>query len=139
MPPAMPSSWSCRLNQTLIPIRYICLPTLLHPVRLLTTASIISNFTVFLCKQITVCISQVYLSGIRLWHIEEGFSDPTNDPLLQLVCRGIRRMQGDGCRTCLPITINILHTLKRELRQSHFSLEEKRMLWSTFTLAFMAS
>ena len=79
---------------------------------------------------------KIYLSGIRLWHIEEGFSDPTNDPLLQLVCRGIRRMQGDRCRTCLPITINILHTLKRELGQSHFSLAEKRMLWSTFTLAF---
>ena len=45
-------------------------------------------------------------------------------------------MQGDRCCTRLPITINILHTLKCELQQSHFSLAEKRMLWSTFTLAF---
>ena len=79
---------------------------------------------------------KVYLCGIRLWHIEEGFEDPTSDPLLQLVCRGIRRMQGDRCRTRLPITINLLRTLKRELQQSHYSLAEQRMLWSAFTLAF---
>ena len=79
---------------------------------------------------------KVYLCGIRLWHIEAGFNDPTSDPLLQLVCRGIRRMQGDGCRIRLPITINTLHTIKRELRQSHYSLAEQRMLWSAFTLAF---
>lgn len=135
----MPLSWSCHLNPTLIPIRYIYLPTLLHPVYLFTTPSIIPNSTV-LCANKSQYVShktlKVYLCGIHLWHIEEGFSDPTNDPLLQLVCRGIHCMQGDGCRTRLPITTNILHTLKCELRQSHYSLAEKRMLLSAFTLAF---
>ena len=45
-------------------------------------------------------------------------------------------MQGDRCRTHLPITINLLRTLKRELQQSHYSLAEQRMLWSAFMLAF---
>ena len=51
-----------------------------------------------------------------------------SDPLLQLVCRGIRRMQGDRCPTRLPITVNLLQTLKCELQQSHYSLAEQRML-----------
>jgi len=58
---------------------------------------------------------KVYLCGIRLWHIEEGFEDPKSDLLLQLVCRGIRCLQGDRFCTWLPTTINILHTLKYEL------------------------
>jgi len=58
---------------------------------------------------------KVYLCGIHLWHIEEGFNDPTSDPLLQLVCRGIHCMQGDGCCISLPITINTIHIIKREL------------------------
>ena len=45
-------------------------------------------------------------------------------------------MQGDRCRTRLPITINLLRTLKRKLQQSHYSIAEQRMLWSAFTLAF---
>ena len=45
-------------------------------------------------------------------------------------------MQGDQTRTRLPITINLLRTLKHALRESHYSLAEQRMLWATFTLAF---
>jgi len=100
-----------------------------------------SKITVFLCKQnYSICVShktlKVYLCGICLWHIKEGFTDPTSDPLLQLVCRGICCLQSDGCRTCLPITINILHTIKHELRQSHYSFAEQRILWSALKLTF---
>ena len=45
-------------------------------------------------------------------------------------------MQGDRCRTRLPITINLLRTLKRELQQWHYSLAEQQMLRSAFTLVF---
>ena len=41
-------------------------------------------------------------------------------------------MQGNNCCTHLPITINLLHTLKCELQQSHYSLAEQRTLWSVF-------
>ena len=45
-------------------------------------------------------------------------------------------MQGDQCYIRLPITINLLRILKRELQQSHYSIAEQRMLWSAFMLAF---
>ena len=80
---------------------------------------------------------KVYLAGIRLEHIERGFQDPTNDELLRLLCKGIKRSHGTNRRTRLPITINILRTLKCKLRdETSYSLLEKRLLWSAFTLAF---
>ena len=81
---------------------------------------------------------KVYLAAIRLSHLEQDMEDPTDDELLHLVCRGIRRMQGEAsCRTRLPITINILCTLKMQLRSSdNYSPAEKHLLWAAFTLAF---
>ena len=94
----------------------------------------------YFCADVSQHISyktlKVYLAGIRLLHIEHGFPDPTDDSLLELVCRGIRRQQGDHQRTRLPITINHLRTLKNQLRVSQYSLLEQRMLWALFTLAF---
>ena len=52
---------------------------------------------------------KVYLSGIRLQYLEQGFRDPTDDEVLHLVCRGIRRLLGDNnCHNRCPITINLL-------------------------------
>ena len=80
---------------------------------------------------------KVYLAGIRLEHIERGLQDPTNNELLRLLCKGIKRYHGTNRRTRLPITINILRTLKCKLREeTSYSLLEKRLLWSAFTLAF---
>ena len=62
--------------------------------------------------------------------------DPTNDNLLHLVCKGIRRLQGDNQRTRLPITINLMHTIKEQLRLSTYTFHEQRMLWAAFTIAF---
>ena len=79
----------------------------------------------------------MYLSGIRLAHIERGMADPTKNISLHLVCRGIHRQQGDNQRTRLPITINLLRVLKEQLRISTiYTLLEQRMLWALFTVAF---
>ena len=95
----------------------------------------------YFCCSIAQTVSyktvKVYLAGIRLEHLERGFQDPTNDELLHLLCKGIKRSQGTARRTRLPITINILRTLKSKLREeSSYSLLEKRLLWSAFTMAF---
>ena len=94
----------------------------------------------YFCAEISQTISyktlKVYLAAIRLLHIEHDLPDPTDDSLLELVCRGIHRQQGDNPRPRLPITINHLRTLKNQLRISQYSLLEQRMLWSSFTLAF---
>ena len=80
---------------------------------------------------------KVYLAAIRLRHLEQGLDDPTNDHLLHLVCRGIRRLQGDKIRKRLPITINLLRTLKSQLANStFFTVLEQRLLWAAFSLAF---
>jgi len=76
---------------------------------------------------------KVYLAAIHLHHIEHNLLDPTADDLLHLVCRGIRRLQGDTQRTRLPITINLMHT---QLRQSTYTIYEQQMLWAAFTMKF---
>ena len=77
---------------------------------------------------------KTYLAGIRLYHIESGHADPTNDELVHYLCTGIKQLQG---ATRLPITINILKTLKHELHVStSITVYNKRLLWAAFTLAF---
>ena len=79
----------------------------------------------------------MYLSGIRLAHIERGMADPTKSTSLHLVCRGIHRQQGDNQKPRLPITINLLRVLKEQLRASTlYTTLEQRMLWALFTVAF---
>ena len=97
----------------------------------------------YFCSHIASHVShktiKVYLSGIRLEHLERGHHDPTDDELLRLLCKGIKRYQGDTSRLRLPITINVLKDLKTQLRNnSSYTLVEKRLLWSAFTLAFYA-
>ena len=67
-----------------------------------------------------------------------GLLDPTTDESLHLVCRGIRRQQDNPERKRLPITIDLLRTLKSQLCFTNYSLLEQRMLWSSFTISFYA-
>jgi len=46
-------------------------------------------FCVDVSSQVSYKTLKVYLTAIRLEHLEQGFSDPTNDEILYLVCRGI--------------------------------------------------
>ena len=95
-------------------------------------------FCVEISSQTSYKTLKVYLAAIRLEHLERGFSDPTNDEILHLVCRGIRRLQGDGnSRSRCPITINLLHMLKTQLSGSVlYTPLEQRLLWAAFSLAF---
>ena len=73
-----------------------------------TSSLTLQYFYADVSQHISYKILKVYLAGIHLLHIEHGFPDPTDDSLLELVCRGIRHQQGDHQRTRLPITINHL-------------------------------
>ena len=94
----------------------------------------------FFCTDLSQRISyksiKVYLAGIRLAHLERGHLDPTVDESLRLVIRAIRRLQGESCHHRLPITINLLRTLKQQIRISNYSLVEQRLLWAALTTAF---
>ena len=74
----------------------------------------------YFCAQASEYVSyktlKVYLSSIRLAHIEQGLYDPIESTTLHLVCRSICRQQGDHQRTRLPITINLLRTLTEQLQ-----------------------
>jgi len=72
---------------------------------------------------------KVYLAGTHLAHLEHGHPDPTSDELLCLVIRGIRHQR-------LPITINLLQTLKCQLHNTNLSSVEKCLMWAAFTTAF---
>ena len=62
-------------------------------------------------------------------HLECGFMDPTSSEPLRLVIRGIRRLQGDSTSNHrLPVTVNVLRTLKLQIRIRNFSLVEHRLL-----------
>jgi len=94
-------------------------------------------FCCHMACQVSYKTIKVYLAGIRLSHIERGFEDPTKDELLHLLCTGIKRSQGVSPNTRLPITIDVLQTLKSQLSLNlSFSPLEKRLLWAAFTLAF---
>jgi len=78
----------------------------------------------------------VYLVGIRLAHLERGHADPTNNDPLHLLIKGICRLQGESPRHRLPITIAVLQALKHQLHISSLPLQEQRLLWAAFTMAF---
>jgi len=94
----------------------------------------------YFCAHVSQFVSykivKVYLAAIHLHHIEHNLPDPTTDNLLHLVCRGIHCLQVDSQRIRLPITVNSMHTIKEQLRQSMYNVQEQRMLWAAFTTAF---
>ena len=64
---------------------------------------------------------KVYLAAIHMMHIKQGLPDPTTNESLHLVCRGICHQQNTPERKKLPITINLLRTLKSQLRLTSYS------------------
>ena len=95
-------------------------------------------FCADLAQRVSYKTLKVYLAGIRLTHLERGYSDPTSNEPLRLLIRGVRRFQGESSHQRLPITINLLRTIKQQLRISNFTLIEQRLLWAAFTTAFYA-
>ena len=94
-------------------------------------------FCCYMACQVSYKTIKVYLAGIRLEHLERGLEDPTKDELLHLLCTGIKRSQSVSKPKRLPITINVLQTLKLQLRNdSSLTPLEKRLLWAAFILAF---
>ena len=106
----------------------------------------LQQFSVFgspgFCAKMSASISaqtiRVYLAGIRLLHIENGFPDPTQGAqLLHYLCTAICREQGERQYSHFPITIPLRHRLKAQLA-SHASIRghDKLLFWAAFTLAF---
>ena len=94
-------------------------------------------FCAYLARSVKYSTLKVYLSALRLLHIESSYPDPTKDSLLEYVIKGIKRSQSTASRPRLPITLNLLRDLKRALHNSHtITMHDKRMLWAAFCTAF---
>ena len=96
---------------------------------------ILQFFCADLAQHVSYKSIKVHLTGICLAHLESGYPDPTTDECLRL---GIWRLQGESPRQRLPITINILHTLKQQLCISTFHLLNRGSYGQHLQLPFMA-
>ena len=101
------------------------------------TSLTLRYFCTSIAQRVSYKTIRVYLARIRLEHLERGLHEPTDDKLLQFLSTAIKRSQETTSCTRLPITIDLLRSLKTQLQNdSSYSLLEKRLLWSAFTLAF---
>ncbi len=97
----------------------------------------------FFCAQasssVTAPTIAVYMSAIRLYHLEKGYPDPTaNAPLLKYLLQGIKRSQSTRPTQKHPITPDLLKRLKPLLKSSGLSSSQWHLYWAAFTLAFYA-
>ena len=94
-------------------------------------------FCIHLSSSIQHSTIKLYLSALCLYYIENGYSYPTTDTLLQYVVKGIKHSQTNTPRPHLLITIHLLRDLKTALHNSSaLTVHNKRMLWVTFCSAF---
>ncbi len=92
----------------------------------------------YFCTHISQSVSHrtvmVYLSGIRMLHIENGLADPTkNAPLLHYLLTAIRRSSARKPLQRHHITPALLVTLKTQLHQSDLASRDRAMFWAAFT------
>ena len=95
-------------------------------------------FASWLPDQVSFPTIKLYLARIRFAHIENSLADPFADaPLLHLLLRGINCTNRLSSRCRLPITMSVMRQLKGALAANpQFTLQDKLMLWSAFTLVF---
>ena len=95
-------------------------------------------FITYLARSLSFATIRTYLAAVRYWNIREGFSaDFSGMVQLHMTLQGIKRLKGASSRpNRLPITIDILKTLKNRLRTLAIPEEDKLMLWAAFTTAF---
>ena len=73
-------------------------------------------FVTFLARTIKHSSIKVYLSGVRVLHIDHGFPDPLINCLhLQRVVRGIKHCQGSSSSGRLPITDDLMRVIWQSL------------------------
>lgn len=77
---------------------------------------------------------KVYLAGVRSLHIEQGFQNPfENRPRLARVIRGIKRLRSNPTAERLPVTIEVLRTLRRALCVANY---DEALFWAATCFGF---
>ena len=98
---------------------------------------LLMKFVAYLAQSIKHSSIKCYLAAVRHLHIRMGYKlDLTKFVRLQLVCRGVKRSQGDHPRVRLPITIHHLHLFYALLAVPYTQHFDSLMVWAAMTLAF---
>lgn len=93
-------------------------------------------FVSWLARSLSPASVAVYLAAVRSYHIDWGFSDPTeNKPRLRRVLQGIRRSRPGSSIPRCPITREILCSIHHILSVTDNGFDSV-MFWSACSLAF---
>ena len=106
-------------------------------IHLPTNEETLIQYVAFLAKTIKHSSIKGYLAAVRYLHIRSGYDLDLEKFLhLRLICRGIKRSQGDYIRIRLPITINHLKLFFHLLAIPTTNNYDSIMIWAAMTLAF---
>ena len=105
-----------------------------------TNEETLIQYVAFLAKTIKHSSIKAYLAAVKHVHIRSGYDlDLKKFLRLRLICRGIKRSQGDSTRIRLPITINHLKLFFHLLAIPSTNNYDSIMIWAAMTLAFLVS
>lgn len=92
-----------------------------------------------LATQVRVTTLDRRLRGIAFAHRQAGQPDPTSDPEVRTVLRGLRRKQGSAPAGKAPITLALLRDLVADCGQTYHGVQERALLLLGFAGAFRRS
>ncbi|MDZ4721954.1 MAG: site-specific integrase [Roseiflexaceae bacterium] len=92
-----------------------------------------------LVDQVQVATIDRRLCGIAFYHRQARQPDPTDDPEVATVLRGIRRKQGTAPIGKVPITVDLLRTLVAACGENYRGIQERALLLLGFAGAFRRS
>lgn len=103
------------------------------------TPTTVLRYIAFLARTLSPTSIPNYLNVIRILHLQNGFPNPLQEPLLNwryhMIIRGIQRTQGKPTTQKLPITPNILRSIKAHL---NLDLSADRTFWAACLVAFFS-
>jgi len=102
-----------------------------------TNEETLIQYVAYLAKTIKHSPIKYYLAAVRHLHIRSGYDlDLKKFLCLQLICRGIKRSQGDSTRIRLPIAINHLKLFFQRLAIPTSTNYDSIMVWAAMTIEF---
>jgi len=94
------------------------------------------------CRGLKCSTINTYLAGIRQLHIIQGIEPPIiRDGLVKLILKGISNKDGVNKRAGnfkgrLPMTLNMMHVLRKLIKTSDYTKNDKKLIWAVSTIAF---
>ena len=91
------------------------------------------RYVTFLARTIQPVSIKQYLNGVRILHLDLGYDNPLGAWRLNMICKGVERMKGTPAIQKLPMTIDILLAMSREL---DMDININKVFWAASLTAF---